>query len=796
VKNHRGFERFEIVERRDLLQDKDVTLTKVVAKDPLTIGGRPRDSLREIIPEEHAKADPEHTEAKIWEAAIKYYQRYVYDCGLVPGMLYDIQNGMLREIRDDDAEKAVDRIQTLFEGDQFDETEYGKLWGRLLEYPAPSFKRVALDIEVFSPIATRVPDPKEAPYEVICASFVASDNADRVLMLRRKSTESNQSKPPANAEVRFLNSEEDLIKGIFRILSDYPFVVTFNGDDFDLRYLAKRAEKFGIPRSEIPIEVGRRVCLLKEGVHIDLYKFFYNPSIQIYAFNNKYRDVTLDDVGKALIALPKIELKKPFAELDDSELARYCLRDAEITFKLTSFDDALTMKLILVLARISKMTMEDVSRQGVSRWIRNFLQFEHSRLGILIPNAEDILATKGETATTAIIKGKKYKGAIVVEPTPGAHFNVAVMDFASLYPSIIKVWNLGYQTIRCSHEEDKDNLVPGTPHWICRKNKALESLLIGSLRDLRVKWYKPRAKDENLAVEVRNWYDVVQRALKVILNASYGVFGSESFDLYCPPLAEATAAIARHDLTLIVNKAKELGIRVLYGDTDSVFLSNPNDKQIEELADWSRRELRMSLDVDKIYRYAVFSSRKKNYLGVLEDGSVDVKGLTGKKKHIPKFIREAFDDMKARLGKVKSSADFESAKMDMRKIVLDRYTRLRRRQWKQLADLAFHVVLGDAPENYRKTTPQHVKAARILSDRNVDIKAGDLMSFVKIKPREMIVRNRKEMTSVMPLELATDSEVDVDKYIAYLQSTFEQVLDALELDFEEVIGLTRLERFM
>jgi DNA polymerase I len=132
----------------------------------------------------------------------------------------------------------------------------------------------------------------------------------------------------------------------------------------------------------------------------------------------------------------------------------------------------------------------------------------------------------------------------------------------------------------------------------------------------------------------------------------------------------------------------------------------------------------------------------------------------------------------------------------MKKIVLDRYTRLKRRQWGHLDNLAFHVVLGDAPENYRKTTPQHVRAARILRDKNVDIKAGDLVSFVKIKPREMVVKNRKEMTSVMPVEFAADSEVDVDKYVAYLQSTFEQVLDALELDFEEVIGLTRLERFM
>ncbi len=798
VKTHPGLDRFEHVEKFDPLSDKNVALTKVVAKDPLAIGGRPRGCLREIIPEEHSKsAELEQPEAKVWEAAIKYYQCFIYDRGIVPGMPYRVEDGNLVATKMESAENAVKNTQALFRNETAEEKEYVERWARLLEYPAPPFRRVALDIEVFSPVATRVPDPREAPYQVTCASLMTNDGNDRVLLLRRKGVEDGAERLPPNVKIEFFDSEEELVKTIFEVLRDYPFVITFNGDDFDLRYLAHRAEKkLGIPRRQIPIEVRRRVCLLRNGTHIDLYKFFYNRSIQIYAFSNKYRDVTLNDVGKALIDMSKIELDKPFADLSYSELARYCLHDAEITLKLTSFNDDLTMKLILVLARISKMPMEDVSRQGVSRWIRNFLHFEHRRLDLLIPNTSDILALKGKTATTAIIKGKKYKGAIVVEPVPGVHFNVAVMDFASLYPSIIKVWNLGYQTILCPHEGCKDNIVPGTPHWVCRKNKALESLLVGSLRDLRVKWYKLKAKDKTLPADVRNWYNVIQRALKVILNASYGVFGAESFDLYCPPVAEATAAIARHSLKQIVSEAKALDIDVLYGDTDSVFLKNPTETQIKELANWSKKELKMSLDVDKVYRYAVFSSRKKNYLGVFEDGSVDVKGLTGKKKHIPKFIKDAFDEMKARLGEVGSSAEFEAAKKDIKKIVLNRYTRLRRREWNRLSDLAFHVVLGDAPERYVKTTPQHVMAARILKDKNIEMKAGDLVSFVKIKPRETLVRGKRESVNVMPISFATNSEVDVDRYIGYLQSTFDQVLDALGLEFDEIIGLTKLERFM
>jgi DNA polymerase I len=89
----------------------------------------------------------------------------------------------------------------------------------------------------------------------------------------------------------------------------------------------------------------------------------------------------------------------------------------------------------------------------------------------------------------------------------------------------------------------------------------------------------------------------------------------------------------------------------------------------------------------------------------------------------------------------------------------------------------------------------------MLQDKGIEMKAGDLVSFVKIKPRQYAFGNNKEKgkeitTNVMPVQYATNGEVDVDKYVAYLQSTFDQVLDALGLEFEEIIGLTRLERFM
>jgi DNA polymerase I len=789
LKAHPGLDHFELVEKYNALLDQSMKVTKVIAKDPLAIGGRARGCIRDIIPKEHSTLAGKGIveKVRVWEAVIKYYQCYIYDRNLSPGMLYQVKDNNLVEAFLERPEKTVEKICGLFPDISKEEHEYVEQWARLLEYPAPEFRRVALDIEVYSPVPNRVPDPKTAEYPIICVSLLGSDGCRRVLLLKRKGVQEGDAKLPEDVGVEYFGSEEKLIRAVFEVLWDYPFVLTFNGDNFDLPFLAHRAQKLGLTRDEIPIQLRQRVSLLKYGVHFDLYKFFFNRSIKGYAFGDRYRDITLDEVGQTLVGFGKIEFSKAFNDLTYLELARYCYRDAEITFQLTHFQDDLVMKLVLILARISHMTMEDVSRLGVSRWIRSFMYHEHRRRSMLIPNTEDILELKSETVTEAIIKGKKYKGGIVVEPVPGVHFNVAVMDFASLYPSIIKVWNLGYQSIRCPHKECRDNMVPGTSHWICKRLRALESLLIGSLRDLRVKWYKPRAKDVSLPSDLRNWYDVIQSALKVILNASYGVFGSDSFDLYCPPVAEATAAIARHAIKQIIGKGEDLGVDVIYGDTDSVFLKNPREEQIRRLADWSSKELKMSLDVDKQYRYAVFSSRKKNYLGVFEDGQVDVKGMTGKKRHIPRFIKQAFGKMKERLAKVKSPEDFLDAKKDIRRIVRNYYVQLKERKWNSLKELAFHVTLGKELEYYRKTTPQHVKAAKILQRKTgAEVKTGDLISFVKTvnKPH------------VMPVELTSDRMVDVDKYVGYLQSTFDQVLDAMGLNFEEIIGLTKLEHFL
>ncbi|MEM4898912.1 MAG: DNA-directed DNA polymerase I, partial [Thermofilum sp.] len=656
VVRHRGFFRMDIVEKYDALEDRLVLMSKIEAQDPLSIGGSPH-SIREIL-KGHA-----------WEAKIKYHHCYIYDRSLIPGMPYEIVDGELKLVRKHADENLARIIEELYSKDKVLAAEALE-WAEVLSAPVPRIKRVAVDIEVESP-RDRVPNAQEANYRVIAFSYCASDGRKGVFLLKRE--EGLQEEVKVDGEVVFFDDEKSLIEAIFNLLSSYPLVITFNGDNFDLPYLYNRALKLGVPEEKNPIEWSPKMeyAGLKRGLHIDLYKFFTNRSMRVYAFGNKYREGrTLDEISTALLGKGKVQRDSAIASMSYGKLAEYSLRDAELTYELTAFNDDLVINLIVMMMRISKLPIEDLIRHNISAWIRNMLYYEHRQRGWLIPNPEDIVRKKGQVSTRAIIKGKKYMGAIVLNPLPGVYFNVVVVDFASLYPSVIKTWNLSYETVRCSHEECKSNSIPGTTHWVCRRRRGMMSSIIGILRDLRVYVFKRLAKTAG-SREERQKAEVVQSALKVFLNASYGVFGADSFPLYCPPLAESTAALGRYSILRTMEKAVSLGIPVVYGDTDSLFLWSPSPQAVEELVQSVLSELQIDLSVDKEYAWVVFSRRKKNYLGMLSDGQVDVKGLTGKKRNTPDYVKEIFREVIETLSSASDVAAFEKSVDKVKDILRD-----------------------------------------------------------------------------------------------------------------------------
>ncbi|MFW9927442.1 MAG: DNA polymerase domain-containing protein, partial [Candidatus Thorarchaeota archaeon] len=290
--------------------------------------------------------------------------------------------------------------------------------------------------------------------------------------------------------------------------------------------------------------------------------------------------------------------------------------------------------------------------------------------------------------------------------------------------------------------------------------------------------------------KTRNWYSVVEKALKVFVNASYGVTGAPHFELFCMPAAESVTAYGRDAIQRTKKKAESMGIRVLYGDTDSVFLDHPSKAQQEELVAWSHDELGIDLEVEKTYKYVALSDRKKNYIGVYRDGMVEVKGLSGKKRNTPDFAQEAFKQMLEVLSRVDDKEGFETAKEEIREIVNCVIDRLEgKADTYTPEELAFRIQLTKPLSSYDTDIP-HVRAAKKLVEATNDpTKAlpGTIVSYIKTKGQD----------TVIPVELAKNQSywIDKDAYIDILKSVFEQVLDSVGLDFDEFLGFTTLDQF-
>lgn len=748
----------------DILADKEIEVSKIIATNPLAIGGS-NNSIRERV--------------DTWESDIKYQQTYLFDTQLVMGSYYIIEDNKIIPYKMEIPEKVKTELDKMWSKttdehmvDKKEFKEHVEKWANLLNQPIPKIKRIAVDIEVESFGA--LPDSRKAEERITAIGLDGTE--DHEIYVLKRDVEDGENVLPEMVKVVFFDEEKKMIEQAFDLMKKYPFVLTFNGDDFDMPFLYNRAKRLGILDKDNPLKPMKDSATLKEGLHLDLFQIFKNRALQIYAFGAKYSEYGLNAISIALLGEGKINHEKEINALNHYEIANYCWNDSRLTLKLTTYDDDMLMNLLILICRVSRMTIDELSRVRISQWIKNLLYYEHRKKNHLIPKKSEFDARETGTTTKAVIEGKKYRGAVVLEPQAGVHFGVKVMDFASLYPTIIKVRNISYESVRCKHEECKTNILEGTDHWSCTKKNGMLSLVIGSLRDLRVNYYRVLSLDKTLPEKDRKQYKIIREVLKVFLNASYGVTGAEIFPLYYVPTAESITSIARFIISETANECKNQGINLLYGDTDSLFTKQPTDEQLKKVVGDAKEKYGVELEVDKEYRYVVLSDRKKNYFGVLKSGKIDVKGLTGKKSHTPEFIKNIFGDMKKILGKVETPEQFEEAKKEISKIVGEWGNKLEKREI-PLEQLCFRFMLSKDTNEYTKTMPQHIRAVKMLEAIR-KINKGEIIAYVKVDTRD----------GVKPVELALPHEIDIKKYREAMERMLEQIIEPMNLNFDRMMG--------
>lgn len=429
-----------------------------------------------------------------------------------------------------------------------------------------------------------------------------------------------------------------------------------------------------------------------------------------------------------------------------------------------------------ILSRIVNLPVPlAYSSRSVSDWLRSMMYTYLRKNNILVPSSKEL--RRG-------LETHEVPGALTITPKSGIYFNTIVTDFESLYPSCIDSYNLSYETVDCTHEECKSNIVSEVGHHICVKRRGFLAALIGALKDLRIRWFKPLSREKSITKEERLRAEVIAKLLKLITVSSYGV-SVRIHGLACPPLAESITGYGRWALQTTWNIAEENRLNPVYGDTDSIFLENASMEKVEWLIGTVKERLQLDLAVDRRYSVCVLSKAKKAYFGILEDGTPELKGLTAVKSNAPRFIQDVFRRSVKELSRVKNAQEYEAAKARIVAIVQKAMKDLRDREV-GLENLVYSVKLYHDPKQRleSKVLPQPYQCAVQLLDSGKEVKQQDVVQFVKVKPftyrgRQFTVRPAEQVKSV--------SDVNAEDYIRNLTTALNQTFKPMGIRFEEIV---------
>jgi DNA polymerase elongation subunit (family B) len=410
--------------------------------------------------------------------------------------------------------------------------------------------------------------------------------------------------------------------------------------------------------------------------------------------------------------------------------------------------------------------------RGVSAWLKSIMHDYLRRNNTLIPTSNEL--RRG-------LETHEVAGALTITPKSGVYFNTVVADFESLYPSCIDSYNLSYETVDCQHPECKTNQVPDTGHYVCTRRRGFLAANVGALKDLRIHWLKPQTKDTTLSETQRRQAETTAKMLKLLTVSSYGV-SVRIHGLACPPLAESITAYGRWALQTAWNTAEKYGLHPVYGDTDSLFLENAPKNKVDQLLKTAKEEMRLDLAVERHYSVCVLSAAKKAYFGILPDGTPDLKGLTAIKSNAPKYIQDVFKTSVKELATVNNSKEYEQAKARITAIVENSIKDLRNRKFKT-EDMIFTVKLLIDPKEKlaSKVLPQAYQCAKQMLDLGTDVREGDTVNFIKVKP---FTYQNREFTVKPADQVKNTTEINVEDYVRNLTTALNQTFKPMGIDFK------------
>jgi len=582
----------------------------------------------------------------------------------------------------------------------------------------------------------------------------------------------DRERPMPENSIRCANEADALSAFCDRVRTCDPDVLTgWNIVDFDLAALARIAERlhhpFQLGRDSTPMRLRKPEGYFGSGQATIPGRLTLDGIDLLRGAFVRMDDYSLDAVGRQVLGEGKAvkgDVRDRIAEImhnyrhDLPAFALYARTDARL-----AHDIVRRLNLVPLAFERSRLTGMTPDRVAASIASFDFLYLsELEPLGIVAPSV------RGDDSRVHVAQ----QGGHVLEPVTGLHSNVWVFDFRSLYPSVIRTFNIDPLSYVENPEPDADLI--RTPGGAFRRDPAILPRLLDELF--------PRREAARKAGD-----EVAAHAIKILMNSFYGVLGTSACRFYNPALANSITGTGRELLLWSKRWFESAGFVVLYGDTDSLFVetrtADPaaardeagrlaealNADLAQHIAERWRVPSRLELKFEKLYLklflpQARHSTRgaSKRYAGLRYGGSIDQVEFIGMevvRRDWTALAKEVQRELYRRLF-ADQSVDAYLAEV------------VRRVRAGELDDaLVYRKNLRKDADEYTATTPPHVAAARKSTQAQ-----GRLVSYV------MTVAGPEPIDDVRhPL----DREHYVTKQV---KPVAEPVLATLGLDFESVIG--------
>ncbi len=558
----------------------------------------------------------------------------------------------------------------------------------------PTLRVLSFDIET-SPDASRV-------YSVaLCGA-----GADEVHVVSEKPIEGARHHA---SEATLLWTFQERVRAL-----DPDVITGWNVVDFDLRVLARRAEQLGVPlrlgRADRPLRfqsdqgftrqsraevVGRQVLdgigLVRDAsIKLDDYRL--GTAAQALVGRGKLIDD--DSVDRAA------EIDRLYRD-DPAALAAYNREDARLVLEILERES-----LVELAVERSLLTGMQLDRVGASIASFDLVYLpELRRRGRVAPSVQSDR------------KSARLRGGVVLDSHPGFFSNVAVFDFKSLYPSLMRTFNLDPLACAAGARDPQAVVSPNGARF-----SRSEAILPAVLESFGAQREAAKQRGDKHA----------DFAIKILMNSFYGVLGAGSCRFFDPDVANAITGFGQEILTWTCEAFLEEGAEVLYGDTDSVFVavdSAPDarlraeallgvvqrviSERVEKTyAVESRLELELELIYERFFQPTVRGGTlgsKKRYAGFV-DGAVRVVGLEAVRRDWPEVARRLQVGMLDRVFRDQDPVPFlREVVAGVRSGRLDRELVIRK------------GLRKGSVEQYRDRIPPHVEAARRAGDPNLRV---------------------------------------------------------------------------